>query len=320
MTDKAIDDRGVSGAKVEDGAVPDEFGDAFDVADQSGEKAELSPADDSENTKDEEVKPSPESAKEEVTSSESDQKVGESDEKYEQRYKTLQGIHKHDRELWEAEKAALLAQVEVAKKPVTPEEKKDVEDKKEAFLDSLTPEQQEQLKEYEQDFDVVSKMEGIKRSIELAKLRKEIDAWKTEIASQLTAQQTQIAPAVELAETNAMEAHLNKIRSAHEDFEKYRDDGSLKAWIESKPKYMQPALQKAYSQGSAEDVIDLYNDFKRENNITETQLSDNVVSIKTAKAAKKQALSSVTTRRGAVNLVTAISDDFEGAFEEALNK
>jgi len=69
------------------------------------------------------------------------------------------------------------------------------------------------------------------------------------------------------------------------------------------------------------DVVDLISDFKREKNIPLTsQPSDNVIPIDSGKAARKAALASVTTRRGAVSTGAAIADDFEGAFEEALNR
>jgi hypothetical protein len=262
------------------------------------------------------------------------QQPGESDEKYEQRYKSLQGIHKHDLETWRDEKAALLAQLEEAKKPKAPEPTPSPEPEKPStsFVDSLTDEQKEQLEQYENDFDLVSKMEGIKRNAELAKLRKEMQAWKDDVSSQIALQENRIAPAVKLVEENEQEAHFNLIRNGytaedgtavqgHSDFEKFRDDGSITAWIESKPKYLQPALKQTYSKGTAVDVIDLFTDFKRDNGIlteTETdQTPDNVVQMK---ALKKQALTPVTSRRGAVNTLIAAKDDFDGGWDEAQNK
>ena len=343
MADKVEGDRGVPETKVEDVVVPeakDEFVDAFNEADKVGEKADLSAADDPNNVKAEEppvvvppIVTPPVVETPPVVTPPAEQQPGETDEKYEQRYKTLQGIHKHDRETWESEKAKLLSDLEEAKKPKTPEVPVKVDTA--TFIDSLTEEQQEQLKEYEKDFDVVSKMEGIKRSVELGKLRKEMESWKADIANQLIAQNTQIdtrlAPAVALVEDNERETHFNTIRQGydltdgthvegHSDFEKYRDDGSLQAWIESKPKYLQPALQDTYSNGSATDIIDLISDFKRESNITPKPASDNVVVIDPKKAARKQTLTTVPTRRGAVNTNVAVRDDFEGAFDEAVHK
>ena len=353
MAGEAIDSRGESSAAVIVPEIPDNAGtDGFDaIFDEAAEKegqADITAADDPNNVKagtagDE---PAPviipaEPAQPAQTQPTIAQKPGESDETFEQRWRTLQGIHKHDKEAWDAEKTKLLSDLEEAKKPKAPGAPAPTPTKEEtaaaeAFIDSLTPEQKEQLAIYEQDFDVVSKMEGIKRNVELAKLRKEIEGWKTDILSKFTAQETQInsqiAPAVALVAENEREAHFDAIRTGytredgtivpgHSDFEKYRDDGSVLKWIDSKPKYMQPALKEAYSTGTAMDVIDLFTDFKRENNIPEIpQPSDNVIQMNARKAEKKKALTTVTSRAGSVSINKPVSDDFEGAFDEASNK
>jgi len=343
MTKPVTDDRGALETKPGDISIPetgdanenqDDFSDAFSEAAEVGAKADLSAADDPANVRNEVQEKTPETPVTPVASSvipptetpsASAQQPGESDEKYEQRYKTLQGIHKHDRELWDTERATLLSQIEEAKKPVTPPAPTiptTPESAMSALYDSLTEEQKEALQEYEQDFDVVSKMEGIKREVELKKLRKEFEEKLTEISAQLSTQfSNQVAPALELAEATDIASHFSTIQEAHEDFETYRDDGSIAKWIESKPKYVQSVLRQTYEKGIAEDVIDLIADFKRENNITTTiQDESNVIPINQKKAAKKQALTPVVSRRGAVNAAMTVADDFEGAFEEAMNK
>ncbi len=366
MPGKVTDDRGTldtKDEKVEDlvaDPVADPFDEAFVEASKPGEKPDISTADNPDNVKDEKVKEvvkTPPVETVEISSvidekkpiiDSSLQQPDETDEKYEQRYKTLQGIHKHDKETWETERTKLLSDLEEAKKPKTPIEDTTKKPTKEetaaadAFIDSLTPEQKEELDKYEADFDVVSKMEGIKRTREMAKLRKEMETTiqkiKEEVESKLTATETnltsRIAPAIKLAEDSDQESHFSIIREGyvredgtivpgHNDFEKFRDDGSLLAWIESKPKYLQPTLKTTYENGTATDVVDLISDFKQENNIKSIpNPPDNVVQLNPSKAAKIQALTSVTGRRGAVNasVISAVSDDFEGAFDEALNK
>lgn len=335
--------RGAEDTKIAEEVASEAFDSAFEEASNIGPAPELSPGDNPDNPKDDESVPAavvtPETSSPDPATSPAIppdlQQPGETDEKYEQRYKTLQGIHRHDMENWKTREAELLAQVEAAKTPVppaTPPPPSDPAAAKAAFVDSLTEEQKAQLAEYEQDFDVVSRMEGIKRNIEIAKLRQEISEWKAEIASQITAQTAFVAPAIKLAEDTETESHFNTIKTGyvledgtpvpgHVDFEKYRDDGSLKAWIDSKPKYLQPSLNQVYTQGSAMDVIDLFSDFKRENNINPNpQPSDNVIPMTPARIARKAALTSVVTRKGAVSLNSSVPDDFEGAFEEALNK
>ena len=338
MTKPVTDDRGALETKPGDISIPetgdanenqDDFSDAFSEAAEVGAKADLSAADDPANVRNEvqektpPVPPSP-TPPAEIPST-STQQPGESEETYQQRWNTLKGIHKHDKETWESDRATLLSQIEEARKPVTPPAPTTPttpESAMSALYDSLTEEQKEALQEYEQDFDVVSKMEGIKREVELKKLRKEFEEKLTEISAQLSTQfSNQVAPALELAEATDIASHFSTIQEAHEDFETYRDDGSIAKWIESKPKYVQSVLRQTYEKGIAEDVIDLIADFKRENNITTTiQDESNVIPINQKKAAKKQALTPVVSRRGAVNAAMTVADDFEGAFEEAMNK
>lgn len=309
----------------------DVFVEAFDQAEANGDKPDLSAADDPDKVQEGEKTPKElqeadaQQAEDQVKANEAaeadriaqeaeaaKQKPNETDAAYEQRWKTLQGIHKHDKEAWEAEKAALLEQIEAAKKPQEPEPAKT-----DAFMESLTEEQKEALKEYEADFDVVSKMEGIKRQAELDKLRKEFQAWKDEVTAQLVPAAKLVTETQTEREARAVELHFKTIRDAHEDFEKYRDDGSVLKWIETKPKYMQKSMLETYQQGTADDIVDLLTDFKTENNLAP---QGNVVNMNSRKADKKAALSAVNTRRGAVNASMSVANDYEGAFDEALNK
>lgn len=265
------------------------------------------------------------------------QQPGETIEQYKQRYSTLQGIHRKDKETWEHEKQELLAQIEAGRKVSegsagTSSTAVERSAAAQAFVDSLTPEQQEQLKVYDEEFDTVSKMEGIKREVALGKLRKEIDGWKQEVMDQLKAQGAQLAPVVKMAEESEQEAHFNLIREGyvatdgtvipgHSDFETYRDNGAVLAWIGTYPDYLQAGLKRAYEKGTAEQVIDLFNRFKRENNIPLPQpASENVISMNQRKAARKQALTQVPTRRGAVQTGRVVADDYDGSWDEAAIK
>jgi len=308
----------------------DVFVDAFAQAEADGDRPDLSAADDPDKVQagektaeeiqaeeeqakaDQEAQAAAQAEADRVAEEAAKQKPDETDAAYEQRWKTLQGIHKHDKEAWEAEKAALLSQIEEAKKPKEPEQPKT-----DTFMESLTEEQKEALKEYEADFDVVSKMEGIKRQAEMDKLRKEFQSWKDEVTAQLGPAAKLVTDTQVEREARAVELHFNTIKGAHEDFEKYRDDGSVLKWIETKPKYMQKSMLETYQQGTADDIVDLLTDFKTENNLAP---QGNVVNMNSRKADKKAALSAVNTRRGAVNASMTVANDYEGAFDEALNK
>ncbi len=317
MPDKP-DERGPSETPGEEPPVPpssaDEgFGDAFLEAtkvDGSGS-----------------VPPEPESIPVPPSTPPSQQQPGESDEDYKHRWETLQGIHRHDKEAWETEKAQLQAQLEAAKQLPSPPPAPEVRTPESEGLTMdhlLTPEEKQQIAEYDQDFDTVSKMEGLKRNKAFSVLEKKLkdlqDSIETRISS-VTKQVTDtIAPIAKDIEERTLEDHFSSIRGTHPDFETYRDDGSIKSWIEKKPKYMRDALVKTYSSGQAEDVIDLISDFKRESNILTSTPQENVVDLSSRREQKRAALQFVSTRRGPVASGTHVATDFDSAFDEAIRK
>jgi len=359
MPDPVIpDDRGADGTAGADGIETpvlddDVFASAFEKAEEEGDKADLSAADDPKNQKDEEemvkvdgeppVKTEAEIAAETAAVIEAAkvkdepvvEPVIEDAAKIEQKYKTLQGIHRHDKETWEEEKTTLLSQLEEAKKPIEPDAKKptkgEIVASAEAFKENLTDDQKAELEAYETDFDTVSRMEGLKRERELNALRKDMQEWKESVTAEFTATKSQVEPAIKLIQDNETDAHFNAIRDGytlddgtvvegHNDYENYVKDGSLKTWIETKPAYIRRGMERVYNQGNVQDAIDLFTDFKRENNISIQTPSDNVVDLESKRTSKKAALVAVDTRRAAVQARSAVATNYEDAFDEALNK
>lgn len=301
------------------------FDTAFDQAEESI-KPDLSAADDPANIKVEKVEPVVPVVETPPVVVVPAAPVVDEEQKFEQRYKTLVGVHKHDREVWETEKATLVDQIEQFKKvpepdkALTAKEGKKRDDAIQNLLENLTDEQKIALKEYDEEFDIVSKMEGIKRDAALAKLRKEVDDFKTDILAQLAPAQNLVVETQKEKEIRSKEEHFGAIAKAHPDYETYRDDGSILKWIETKPSYAQKGILEAYKSGTAEDIVSLLTDFKEENNI-QVKKPDNTVDFNAAKREqKRQALADVTTKRGAVNASMPVAEDFENAFEEALHK
>ncbi len=339
MTAAKTDDEGTLGTAGE--ALDDEFEGAFnEAAEVSGINAEIKiPAEESAPVVKAETQPAKaaEAKEEPVATAAIEKQPGETEEKYEQRYKTLQGIHRKDKETWDARERELLSQVEEAKKPKTepktePSPGKLTDKEAADAYDSLSPEDKEVLAQYEDAFDVVSKAEGIKRKAELGRLSKRLDQIKDEIRTEMKAEistiRGELNPVTKKLEADDLALHWEAIEAAHSDYRTYADGGEghvdLMTWVESKPKYLQPALLNTIQKGSADEVIDLLNDYKRENNIPltspQTETQSNVVTMTPKKAEKKAALSTVTTRRGAVATGYQVADDFEGAFEEAVNR
>jgi hypothetical protein len=267
----------------------------------------------------------------------SERQPGESDEKWEQRYLSLQGIHKHDKQTWETEKAQLLGELEEAKKPKPAEKKEATAEEKaaaEKFIDSLTDEQKQELESYQAEFDVVSRMEGLQRTVALNTLRKEIEGWKTEILGRIAKTEETLTPITSKVAEDEKEAHFLAIRqgyvaedgtkvNGHPDYQTYVDNGAVEEWIRTFPVYLQASFKKVLAKGTAEEVIDLFTRFKEANNIpniSSTEDHATVIQLSEKKAQRKAALAAVNGRRGAVNLTQADTEDFDGAWDEANQK
>lgn len=238
---------------------------------------------------------------------------------YEHQWKTLQGMFRHEKEEWLNEKEKMLAQLEAAKAQPKPDEKKEEDPTIKELLASLdlTDEQKAQLEEYDSEFDVVSKMEGLKRKSEMARLKLELHEMLQGFRKEFAAQQQPVKEFIDETQKEREEAdvkaHFKTIADAHPDFTKYRDDGSIKSWIESKPTYLRKRLVEIYSAGTAEDIVEMLDDFKTESSIQNEDASR-------AKADKKKTLTPPVTRKGAVNASMSVASDFDGAFDEAINK
>lgn len=80
-----------------------------------------------------------------------------------------------------------------------------------------------------------------------------------------------LSPAVEkLKETEeqrVIRQALKAIKDAHPDFESIINGANLANWIESKPSYKKAIYKQVYEAGTAEDIIDMLNDFKKETGI-----------------------------------------------------
>jgi len=67
-------------------------------------------------------------------------------------------------------------------------------------------------------------------------------------------------------ETSATE-HLKAITDAHSDWREIRDSGKLRAWIDAQPSFLRTSLEKVFSDGSTQEVIEMFDTFKRVHSI-----------------------------------------------------
>jgi hypothetical protein len=225
----------------------------------------------------------------------------------EQQYNTLQGMFRAEKEKWDQERTDLLAA-----KPVERTETKPL-DFDETF--GLSEDEKKELSEYNEEFDVVSKFEGLKRKAERIQLLDAIDSRFKMFEEALTSIASEIQKTTDVS-------HFGEIRTAHSDFETLRDSGEIKAWIQVQPKYLQTGLLAAYKGGSADEVIDMITRFKRETGRLaerkETKKDEGITDER--KKQRLQNLTVVSDRKSPVSAETTEKDknDFSTAFKEAI--
>ena len=355
--DQSVDSKGTELEQIqEEQDVQDGiFSDTFDAAEKLGDSPDSTMSDDSGKKADDDA--AAKAAEAEAAAAAAAQKAdqgdgqgadqGKSDDKgkegkdtrddeqtYEQRWRSLQGILKSKDEKYESEKTQLLTELEDLKKTVANlsnsnkdnKDKKKGTDKSDSLFDDLTEDEKAELSEYEKDFDSVSKMEGLKRERALKRLEDRIletlEAKTAEIQEKIA---SRIQPIEESYKKSDEAAHFGTIRGSHPDFETHRDSGAILKWIETKPRYLRESMKATYEQGTAEDVVDLISDFKKENGLLETNKddqshTDNLIDMDKRKAEKKQNLTAVITKRGSVDAGQGRTDDFDSAYNEALKK
>jgi len=270
---------------------------------------------------------------EEKPKKEPDKKDDSKPEDFEQKWKTLQGEFSKVKKENETLKPQLeemqskIAEIDklqdgTKKGEAKAEQKK--EDLAELLLklyDDLTPEEKAELSNYDEEFDVVSKSEAKKRAIFAKKIASYIDG---AIEGSNKALLTQLAPFLMASEKTTEEMHFKAIKTAHEDFEKYRDDGSLKTWIETQPAYLKKEFLRVYNEGESDEVIDLFSRFKKDNNIgtTDKDGENKNIEQEEKKNEKKKKLDSMevvdTGKRAIGSTGVGKATDYDSAFDEAI--
>jgi hypothetical protein len=124
----------------------------------------------------------------------------------------------------------------------------------------------------------------------------------------------------ESAEEEANQVHMDKINTAHPDWEHIYDSGALETWIKRQPGYLQPRLYEILRDGSAREVIDMFDSYKRAaGKGKETSTNSATSPEKQAKAKAMEAVPASTAgpKKGAMKIA---KDDFDGAWDELEKK
>lgn len=149
------------------------------------------------------------------------------------------------------------------------------------------------------------------------RLKAQLDEVKGLLATTTTALKEQIAPIANQIATSAEERHYNAIYAAHADADKIVPD--VQKWVAEQPKFLQPQYTKILSDGSAADVIELFDTYKK--TLTAPAAADTTKADK-LKADNESRLLRMKTPTSVRTSVTAEEDpeDFDSAFEAEAKK
>lgn len=134
------------------------------------------------------------------------------------------------------------------------------------------------------------------------------------------AQMGQIQPQIEeiqdATKEEAEQTHFEKIEKAHKDYLKIYDSGALNTWIETQPKFLQAGMKVVTEDGTAEEIIEMFDAYKKSVKHTQTVNHDNT------KHRKLKGIEAVDQQPGGPPPDTkkAGKDDFDAAWDEALSK
>lgn len=130
-----------------------------------------------------------------------------------------------------------------------------------------------------------------------------------------------LAPIQQVTAQSQEAMHYATIQAAHPDFrEKVQEVG---AWIEQQPALVRPAYERVFQQGTAAEVVELFDAYKKATGMTgaaPAQPASSAAQVPPQKAVPKAALAATLappTAQRSTPVNSRDPNDFEGAFEEA---
>ena len=152
--------------------------------------------------------------------------------------------------------AAANAELEILRKQPKPDtaaatqQDKDIETAQAAIDAGVNP-------DYFGDFSEEALAEGIKRLV------------NADVAAQVKAQVAEaLKPMQQKEQESAADAHMRTIYDAHQDADSIVESGEFNNWKAQQPSYIQAALNGVLAQGTAEQVVELLNNYKQSTNST----------------------------------------------------
>ena len=307
--------------------MPDNIEDLFNEAIQADEAGSENESEEKEEaTTEEEQDNSKETHNEEEEKSEDKEEKEENEEESEesedaediddpqlilQRYKTLQGMYRSQKqkleELSKGEKTQ--SKEEPEKEETQSQEEQNPENQSvDTSWVSEALNSNEEVKEFAEEFpEIHAVLENSLKSVMERYTQAMSQAFQT-LLQQIDQKYQPIASSV----TKITAKEKDKaIEEHHPDYSTLKQSQELKDWIDSQPKTLKKAYTEILEDGTAEDMIELLNDFKLKTGIKTPQESPPKKKPKVAPSTKNKAPSS----KPPVDM-----DDFEQAFYEAIKE
>ena len=159
--------------------------------------------------------------------------------------------------------AAANAELELLRKQVqTPatvaptQQEQDIETAQAAIDAGVNP-------DYFGDFSEEALTDGINKLID-ERVKAQVDAQVAQALQPMQAREQE----------SAAEAHMRTIYEAHTDADSIVESGEFEAWKASQPSYAQAAVDAVLTQGTAEQVVELLNNYKQSTNSTPAAKAD----------------------------------------------
>jgi hypothetical protein len=191
--------------------------------------------------------------------------------------------------------------------------------------EALTPEEQAALKEVEANFpDTASALKAVER-IAFTKAENAFNAKLKAIEEKFEQKFSQIsqdfAPAIATAKVVAQNTHQAEILKGHADA--FEIVPKVEEWVNAQPDFLKSAYNAVLDKGSASQIVELFNIFKKETNGSvkgppSSTPTPEETAQKAAKEKKLQSQEGVRSRQAAQK-GGIDEDDFESAFNAAVN-
>lgn len=120
-----------------------------------------------------------------------------------------------------------------------------------------TDAQDEVMKQFKENYPELAEMlaPAVQKMID-AGVNAKVEALEARFAAAL-------APIQKTANDNSIDAHFAAIEEAHADFRELVEKGAVAKWIETLPSYARPAAEAVMKEGNADQVIELFTDYKK---------------------------------------------------------